>query len=140
MMCAAMRTGPAAGCKAQFLELVAAGGTRLRGRIEGADPCKDPAFVLRLVFALAHEFRPSGIDNRLCKRVILHHALNCQSLENQRLVFVHQPSRGLVKEVDATALHLAVQFRQTLPGLLTILASFLDRPNFLTKVCFFYVI
>ena len=96
--------------------------------------------MLRLVFALAHEFRPSGIDNRLCKRVILHHALNCQSLENQRLVFVHQPSRGLVKEVDATALHLAVQFRQTLPGLLTILASFLDRPNFLTKVCFFYVI
>ena len=39
-----------------------------------------------------------------------------------------------------TALHLAVLFRQTLPGLLTILASFLDRANFLTKVCFFYVI
>ena len=67
MMCAAMRTSPAAGCKAQFLELVTAGGTRLRRRIEGADLCKDPAFMLRLVFALAHEFTPSCIGNRLCK-------------------------------------------------------------------------
>ena len=125
MMCAAMRTCPAAGCKAQFLELVTAGGTCLRGRIEGADLCKYPAFMLRLVFALAHEFSPSGIGNRLCKMVILHHALNFQSLENQRLVFVHQSSRGLVKEIAAAALHLAVQFRQTLAGLLTILASFL---------------
>jgi len=125
MMCAAMRTSPAAGCKAQFLELVTAGGTRLRRRIEGADLCKDPAFMLRLVFALAHEFTPSGIGNRLCQMVILHHALNFQSLENQRLVFVHQSSRGLVKEVAASALHLAVQFCQTLAGLLTILVTFL---------------
>ena len=67
MMCAAMRTRPAAGCKAQVLELVTASGTRLRRRIEGADLCKDPAFMLRLVFALAHEFTPSCIGNRLCK-------------------------------------------------------------------------
>ena len=67
MMCTAMRTRPAAGCKAQVLELVTASGTRLRRRIEGADLCKDPAFMLRLVFALAHEFTPSCIGNRLCK-------------------------------------------------------------------------
>ena len=89
MMCAAMRTSPAAGCKAQFLELVTAGGTRLRRRKEGADLCKDSAFMLRLVFALAHEFSPSCIGNRLCEMVILHHALNFQSLENQRLVIVN---------------------------------------------------
>ena len=124
-MCAAMRTSPAAGCKAQFLELVTASGTCLRGRKEGTDLCKDPAFMLRLVFALAHEFRPSGIGNLLCKMVILHHAFNFQSLENQRLVFVHQSSRGLVKEVAAAALHLAMQSRQTLAGLFTILATFL---------------
>ena len=81
--------------------------------------------MLRLVFALAHEFTPSGIGNRLCQMVILHHALYFQSLENQRLVFVHQSSRGLVKEVAASALHLAVQFCQTLAGLLTILVTFL---------------
>ena len=84
-----MRTRPAAGCKAQVLELVTASGTRLRRRIEGADLCKDPAFMLRLVFALAHEFSPSRIGNRLCQMVILHHALNFQSLENQRLVIVN---------------------------------------------------
>ena len=125
MMSAAMRTRPAACCKAQFLELVTAGGTRLRRRKEGADLCKDSAFMLRLVFALAHEFSPSCIGNRLCEMVILHHALNFQSLENQRLVIVHQSSRCLVKEVAAAALHLAVQSRQTLAGLFTILATFL---------------
>ena len=120
-----MRTRPPAGCKAQFLELVTAGGTCLRRRKEGADLCKDSAFMLRLVFALAHEFSPSCIGNRLCEMVILHHALNFQSLENQRLVIVHQSSRCLVKEVAAAALHLAVQFCQTLAGLFTILATFL---------------
>ena len=89
MMSAAMRTRQAACCKAQFLELVTAGGTRLRRRKEGADLCKDSAFMLRLVFALAHEFSPSRIGNRLCQMVILHHALNFQSLENQRLVIVN---------------------------------------------------
>ena len=89
MMSAAMRTRPAACCKAQFLELVTAGGTCLRRRKEGADLCKDSAFMLRLVFALAHEFSPSCIGNRLCEMVILHHALNFQSLENQRLVIVN---------------------------------------------------
>ena len=89
MMSAAMRTRPAACCKAQFLELVTAGGTRLRRRKEGADLCKDSAFMLRLVFALAHEFSPSRIGNRLCQMVILHHTLNFQSLENQRLVIVN---------------------------------------------------
>lgn len=123
--CAAVRTRPTAGCKSQFLELVTAGGTRLRGLIEGADLCKDPAFMLRLVFALAHEFSPSGIGNRLCKKVILHHALNFQSLENQRWVFVHQSSRGLVKEIAVAALHLAVQFCRTLASLLPILAPLL---------------
>ena len=93
-----MRTRPPAGCKAQFLELVTAGGTCLRRRKEGADLCKDSVFMLRLVFALAHEFSPSCIGNRLCEMVILHHALNFQSLENQRLVIVHQSSRCLVKE------------------------------------------
>ena len=37
----------------------------------------------------------------------------------------HQSSRGLVKEVAASTLHLAVQFCQTLAGLLTILVTFL---------------
>lgn len=37
----------------------------------------------------------------------------------------HQSSRCLVKEVAAAALHLAVQFCQTLAGLFTILATFL---------------
>ena len=45
--------------------------------------------------------------------------------EELPLVIVHQSSRCLVKEVAAAALHLAVQSRQTLAGLFTILATFL---------------
>ena len=66
MMCAAMRTRPAAGCQAQFLELVTAGGTRLRGWVEGANLCKDPAFMLRLVFSLAQAIIVYETSKTLC--------------------------------------------------------------------------
>lgn len=48
-----------------------------------------------------------------------------RTLANGELTMYHQSSRCLVKEVAAAALHLAMQSRQTLAGLFTILATFL---------------
>ena len=63
---------------------------------------KVPAIPRCLVFQLGHKLTPSHITESFCQTVVLHHVLDRQRLNADRLVFTYQASRELVQEATAS--------------------------------------
>ena len=72
------------------------GATRLAGRVPAINLDQAAPIPLGLVFQLPHELAPTHISDGLGKGGMLHHVLDCQTLDHDRLVLTDELRRKLV--------------------------------------------
>src|SRR5215467_12731438 len=99
--------------------------TGLAGRVEPINLDHGAPIPSRLVFELAHELAPADVGNRFGKGGMLHHILDRQTLDDDRLVLANEVSRKLMLVVPSSIDNVGVDFRHTPPLLLAVLAPLL---------------
>ena len=104
-MTTAVRASPFALRQIKLLKLEAAAGARLRRGKECIDLHEVLSFPLRFVGNHSEELAPGGIGNGFRQAVVLQHVDDSQTLRSQRLAFVHESRRDLVKVVVAGIRH-----------------------------------
>ena len=85
----------------------------------------------RFVFELADQFSPTHIGNRTGERGVLHHVLDRQALDHDRLVLTNQVRRKLVLVVSSLVGNTRMDLRHTPPLLLAVLRArlFAGKPS-----------
>ena len=116
---------PFANVESNHFELVTADAAGLRAGEKTVDLHEDLPVSFRLVCKLPTKRTPPCVGNRLREVRILHHVHDCQALGADRLVFVNQTLRDLVKVVLSGIRNPLVRLRKTLAGLLMPSASLL---------------
>ena len=79
----------------------------------------------RFVLQLPYELAPAHIGNGFCKGRVLHHVLDRQALDHDRLVFTNQVRRKLMLSVFASSSYSRVDDGHTPPLLFPVLRAFL---------------
>ena len=121
----AMRASPFPSRKLQLFQDMSAGRTRFGRRKPGVNGNKPFSLFLRFVLQTSDELTPGCVPNGTCQVMVLHHVLNLQTLNHDRLVVVNQLAREFVNKVSAASSHQSVNLRQNLPGFLPVGAAFL---------------
>jgi len=100
-------------------------GASLRGGEPAVNLDQFPAIPFALVFQLPNQFTPTGVANRQCQFRVLHHVLHSQVFNGNRLVFTHQSSRQLVKEIFTSIGNLFVNSGNFQPRFIAVIRAFL---------------
>jgi len=117
-------TVPFPDIKRQFIDNVTAVSTALRTGKPSVNLHQCPTVPLALVFQLTNQFTPTSIGDRLCKLVILQHVFHGQILDGNRLVFTHQSSCQLVKQIFPGVSNSSLNPGDLTSGLLSIVGTF----------------
>jgi peptidoglycan hydrolase-like protein with peptidoglycan-binding domain len=118
--------------------------TSLRTRKPSVNLDQSATIPITLVFKLSDQFAPTSIANGKGKFPILHHVLHSQILNGDGLVFTHQSSRQLVKEILSSVANFSMDFSDYKTGFITIARSLLLpaqrflRPSQLGTFCLSY--
>ena len=121
----AMRASPFPSRKLQLFQDVSAGGTRLGRREPGVNGNEPFSLFLRFVLQTSDELTPSCVPNGTRQVMVLHHVLDSQALNHDRLVVVNQLAREFMNKVSTASGYQSVSLRQNLPGFLPVGAAFL---------------
>src|SRR5215472_13764915 len=91
------------------------GATRLAGRVPAINLDQAAPVPLGLVFQVPHELAPTHISDRLGKGGMLHHVLDCQALDHDRLVLTNEFRRKLVLISTTSIGYSGMDLGDTLP-------------------------
>ena len=72
---------------------------RFTGRVEPINLDHGSPVPGRFVLQLSHELAPAYIGNGFCEGLVMHHILDSQALDHDRLVFTTQVRRKLMLSV-----------------------------------------
>jgi hypothetical protein len=81
---------------------------RFTGRVEPINLDHGSPVPGRFVLQLPHKLAPAHVGNRLCEGWVLHHILDRQALDHDRLVFTNQVRRKLMLGVFASSSYARV--------------------------------
>src|SRR5690349_24140161 len=79
----------------------------------------------RFVLQLPHELAPAHVGNRFCEGRVLHHILDSQDLDHNRLVFTNQFRRKLMLRVIASSSYARMDVGHTASLLCAVLRTLL---------------
>ena len=105
------------------------------GRVPSINLDQRSAVPCRLIFKLPHQLTPAHVGNRFGKGWVLHHVLDRQALNDDRLVLTDQVRRKLVLMVSSPVGNTRMDLGHTTPLLLAVLRAglFAGKPSLHTR-------